>query len=352
LAPARRRFFEGCVAMPRLTAEPLAVGQRGGRDRLEPAWEPRPRRGGWRAQLAWLLLVVKLFCLHNFNWLLSAGLHAFLTLCIAGVAFQHHRQQTAGVGLEAGTFDGQGEEGFENVLGADGLAAGGGGTPFETALQPVDMSPQAGDLNSLNELFRMSGGGPGGDGGEGGGSGGGSGGGHGPGSGLGAGFFGSKGAGKSFVYVVDCSGSMYGHRFDRAKRELVVSINKLKPEQKFYVYFFNDRTFPLFDPKPASGMLPATKDNRDRASRWIRTRQPESTTNPTLALKQALEMKPEVIFLLTDGELDEPAEVRQMIQKNNKSNVVIHTIAFDNEEATATLEAIAKENNGTFRFVK
>jgi hypothetical protein len=32
--------------------------------------------------------------------------------------------------------------------------------------------------------------------------------------------------------------------------------------------------------------------------------------------------------------------------------VVIHTIAFENEEASVTLEAIAKENKGTFRFVK
>jgi hypothetical protein len=337
--------------MPRVTAEPLAVGTREGRERAEPVWQPRPRRGGARAQLAWLLLVVKIFCLQNVNWLLSAGFHAALTLCIAGVALQHHRSQGAGVGLEAG-FEGAGEEGFENVLGADGQA-GGGGTPFESALQPVEVSPQASGLNSLNELIKMSGGGAvGGDGGEGGGSGGGSGGGRGSGIGPGAGFFGTKGVGKSFVYVVDCSGSMYGHRFDRAKTELVKSINKLKPEQKFFVYFFNDRTFPLFDPKPATGMLPAVRANLERASRWIRTRTPESTTNPNLALKQALEMKPEVIFLLTDGELDDPADVRQMIQRNNKSNVVIHTIAFENEEASATLEAIAKENNGTFRFVK
>ena len=337
--------------MPRATAEPPVLGTREGRGRIEPAWQPRPRRGGPRAQLAWLLLMVKLFCLQNVNWLLSAGFHAALTLCIAGVALQHHRN-SAGVGLEGGLFEGTGEEGFENVLGADGQA-GGGGTPFESTLEPIDTAPQSSGLNSLNELIKMSGGGTvGGDGGEGGGSGGGSGGGHGSGIGLGAGFFGSKGAGKSFVYVVDCSGSMYGHRFNRAKTELVRSINKLKPEQKFYVYFFNDRTFPLFDPKPAPGMLPAIRGNVERASRWIRSRQPESTTNPNLALKQALEMKPEVIFLLTDGELDDAAEVRQMILRNNKSNVVIHTIAFENEEASATLEAIAKENNGTFRFVK
>ncbi len=35
-------------------------------------------------------------------------------------------------------------------------------------------------------------------------------------------------------------------------------------------------------------------------------------------------MKPEVIFLLTDGELDDPLEVRQMIKKFNNGNVGLH----------------------------
>ena len=68
-------------------------------------------------------------------------------------------------------------------------------------------------------------------------------------------------------------------------------------------------------------------------------------------------MKPEVIFLLTDGELDNGVDdiskdVRQMLVEKNRSHVVIHTIAFESDEGTATLEAIARENNGTFRFVR
>jgi hypothetical protein len=344
---------EGFLAMSRVAVEPLPVGQRELKDPAEAAWEARPQKGGLRAQLVWLLLVVKVLCVQNVNWILSAGIHAALTLCIAGVALtQHHR--AAGLGIEAGNFAGLGEEGFENVLGDDSLTmAGGGGQPLDTAMQAAELSQQTGELTGLAELARMGiAAGGGGEGGDGGGSGGGSGGGRGPGIGLGAGFFGSKGAGKTFVYVVDCSGSMYGQRFKRAKDELVRSINKLSPEQKFYVYFFNDRTFPLFDPKPAKGLQAANKTNKQRASAWIRARDPESTTNPNLALQQALEMQPEVIFLLTDGELDDPLEVRRMIQKFNKSNVVIHTIAFENEEGAMTLEAIAKENNGTFRFVR
>lgn len=341
--------------MSRVAAEPLPVGQREFKVPAEAPWEARPQRGGLRAQFLWLLLIAKVICLQNVNWILSAGIHAALTLCIAGVALNHHHKN-AGVGIESGIFEGQGEQGFENVLGDDSLTMAGGGQPVDnanTALQAAELAQESRELAGLAEMARMGmAAGGGGDGGDGGGSGGGSGGGRGPGIGLGAGFFGSKGAGKSFVYVVDCSGSMYGQRFKRAKDELVKSVNRLTPEQKFYVYFFNDRTFPLYDPKPAKGMQVANKTNKQRASAWIRSREPESTTNPNLALQQALEMKPEVIFLLTDGELDDPLEVRQMIKKFNKSSVVIHTIAFENEEGAMTLEAIAKENNGTFRFVR
>src|SRR5579872_5861189 len=327
--------------MSRLTIEPLGARPAGSRQSADPSWEPRPRRGGLSAQVAWLMLIVKAICLQNANWILSASLHGVVMLSVAGIALSHSRKGT-GVGIESALVEGGGGESFENVLGDQGFETGGGGRPLESVIQEVEASQQHGELANLNDELAKLGvaGSSDGDGGQGGGSGGGVGGGRGSGIGLGAGFFGSKGAGKTFVYVVDMSGSMYGHRFDRAKAELVRSINKLTAEQKFYVYFFNDKTFALFDPKPAKGLLAASPDNKQRASKWIRMRTPASTTNPNFALQQALEMKPDVIFLLTDGELDEPEAVRQMICNYNKSNVVIHTIAFENEEGAATLEAI------------
>jgi hypothetical protein len=314
-------------------------------------WETRPRSKGLRAQLLWLLLVIKELCQRNVSWLLSVGIHAIILLSVGGFAW-HARNETTTIQVDSALGETLAETAFDNVTGTDTLDMGGGGTPFESVADDAQSAQEATQGSSFRDFPRMGVGaaGSGGDGGEGGGSGGGTGTGVGP--GIGAGFFGTKGAGKSFVYVVDMSGSMHGARFERAKKELNRSINKLGPEQKFYVYFFNDRTFPLFDPKPATGMIPATPSNKQRAVRWVNTRQAESTTNPNYALQQALEMKPEVIFLLTDGELDDPDAVRQMIRRYNKGNVVIHTIAFENEDGGLTLEAIANENNGVYRFVK
>lgn len=314
-------------------------------------WETRPRSKGIKAQFLWLLLVIKQLCIRNVDWLLSAGIHVVILLSIGGFAW-HAGHGSSTVQINSALGETLAETAFENVSGIDSIEMGGGGNPLDSVAEDALLAPPPTDALQFRDYPRMgmSVTGGKGEGGEGGGSGGGTGTGIGP--GIGAGFFGTKGAGNSFVYVVDMSGSMHGVRFERAKNELIRSIKKLGPEQKFYVYFFNDRTFPLFDPKPASGMIPANPQNKSRAERWIKTRQAESTTNPNYALQQALELRPEVIFLLTDGELDDPDAVRQMIRRFNKSNVVIHTIAFENPEGGATLEAIANENNGVYRFVK
>jgi hypothetical protein len=289
-----------------------------------------PRRGV-SARLAWAI---------SFLWL-SVGLHTLVLSCLAIFVAQADRDSTR-LGLEAVLADEEGDEGFDKILDGPAVEVAQDTSAIDSQAAWVpEQSANATAALALGDLDRL-GSGSGAREGEGGGGG----------VELKAGFFGSQSEGRSIVYVVDMSGSMRGRRFDRARSELVRSIAKLSAEQSFYVFFFNDRAYPLFDPLPAKGLLPATTGNKSRASRWIRAREPFSKTNPTLALQWALEMKPQVIYLLTDGELDYPDVVRRVIRDGNKSQTQIHTIAFENEEGARTLEAIAKENNGTFRFVR
>ena len=64
----------------------------------------------------------------------------------------------------------------------------------------------------------------------------------------------------------------------------------------------------------------------------------------------ALSLKPEVIYFLTDGDFD--ASCRELVKEKNKSGTVIHTIALQNKDGIALLEAIAKDNKGIFTFIK
>lgn len=295
----------------------------------------------WGASAAWL------FCRTNPGWGISIALHAAVAIAIGiGVIRQDAAEQ--GMGIESGFGQHELDLPFDQIgLGdsvevSDPAADTRSLSDLAEALRGGGEGQAAGDLGDLlNSVGRGSGTGTGaGDGA-----------GDGADPGLGAAFFGSKGSGKTFVYIVDMSFSMEGSRFKRAIRELMDSIQKLKPEQQFYVFFFNDQTYPMFYPRAAKGLIPATKSNKDRALKWIRTREPGGMTNPMLSVQNALSMKPDVIFLLTDGEVERPADLREMILKHNLGST-IHTIAFENEDGAVTLESIATENKGKFRFVR
>lgn len=205
--------------------------------------------------------------------------------------------------------------------------------------------------------------------GSGNGQGGGDGNGIGTGKEPGINFFGTAAEGTKFIYIVDSSGSMEEPargergvtRWTRAISELNKSLSKLKPHQSFYIYFFSDETVRLYETDPrrtgrmgiaARGLQPATTATKSKAQKWIRTILPGGMTNPEMALQHALSLQPDAIFLLTDGEFEDADELMARINKHNIHKVVIHTIAFDNDAGGGVLQEIAKQNGGTYRFVR
>lgn len=169
------------------------------------------------------------------------------------------------------------------------------------------------------------------------------------GSGKGVGFFGTRARADSVVFVVDMSGSMEGHRFDRAVEELSHSLSLLQPSQKFFIFFYNGATFPLFEQRVPK-LLPATTGNRARATKWIHAFHPEGDTAPEDAIEKALKLRPQVIYFLTDGEI--PDTTRSTARRfNSDRKVVIHTIAFEYEGGAEQLRGIAADSRGKYRFV-
>jgi von Willebrand factor type A domain len=169
------------------------------------------------------------------------------------------------------------------------------------------------------------------------------------GSGKGVGFFGTRARADSVVFIVDMSGSMEGHRFDRAVEELTHSLSLLQPSQKFFIFFYNGATFPLFEQRIAK-LLPATSGNRAKATKWIHAFHPEGDTAPEDAIERALRLKPQVIYFLTDGEI--PNTTRSTAQRfNTEHKTVIHTIAFEYEGGAEQLRGIAVDSRGKYRFV-
>lgn len=164
------------------------------------------------------------------------------------------------------------------------------------------------------------------------------------------GFFGTRAAAQSVIFIVDMSGSMEGNRFPRAQQELSRAVHQLHVTQKFYIFFFNAKTIPLYYPAPSKELVAATPMIKRKTTRWIYERKPVGGTDPADALRRALEMRPDVIFFLTDG--DFAPECRDIARQLNQHGTVIHTLALQNRDGVALLSGIAEDHKGTFRFVK
>lgn len=173
------------------------------------------------------------------------------------------------------------------------------------------------------------------------------------GDGLGASFFGISGQGKTFVYVLDCSDSMNNEdRFRRAVEELIYSIERLAPEQRFYVVLYNDVAIPM----DADDPVPALPREFEQLRHWLARAEPTGGTNPMPALDYALSMEPDAIYFLSDGEF-EPIIIAAVREKNRKSRlhprqIPIHTIAFASQAGENQMKILARTSGGKYRFVK
>jgi len=163
-------------------------------------------------------------------------------------------------------------------------------------------------------------------------------------------FFGILSGGSRFVYVIDCSSSMSGKPFDRAKKELKASIADLNETKTFSVFFFSNSSFPMFYPMSDSTLLAATDSNKSKVNLWIDGFSIWGGTNPRDSLLSALTLKPDVIFLLTDGQFDESTV--QEVSAANKDSVVINTIGFMDRGGETVLKKLSEQNGGTYRFVR
>lgn len=168
-------------------------------------------------------------------------------------------------------------------------------------------------------------------------------------------FFGIRSSGKRFVYVIDNSKSMNGGKFETACAELMRSVNNLNHYQSFYVVFFSDKAYPLFHPNPVTTMVPANADYKEQLASWLPSVELILKTKAKEAVLGALNMRPDGIFILTDGRFTDDTE--QVLLKMVGQPVPIHTILFvrngkGDPKGEQTLRRISAAHNGTFRTVE
>jgi hypothetical protein len=157
--------------------------------------------------------------------------------------------------------------------------------------------------------------------------------------------FGIRAQGQVFIYVVDCSGSMSDDdRLVRAKCALRRSILALQAPQRFQVIFYNDQ------PIPMPGDLPRSADlySKNQMMQWLRLIEPDGKTDPQAALSLAVALRPDAIFLVSDGEF--PEGTAAAVARKNPRKVPIHCIDLGDGDTDDQLKQIARHGGGQYRW--
>jgi hypothetical protein len=165
----------------------------------------------------------------------------------------------------------------------------------------------------------------------------------------GRGFFGAGGESEEavkIVYVVDRSGSMTDS-IDFVKYELKRSIGELGEAKEFHVIFYSSG--PPVE-MPTRRLVNGTERNKQLAFEFIDGVIAQGETDPSKALERAFDSKPDLIYLLTDGEFDR-AIIELVKRLNVGGKVTVHTIGFLYKTGETVLKQIAEENHGNYKFV-
>ena len=166
--------------------------------------------------------------------------------------------------------------------------------------------------------------------------------------------FGIKGTGSRFVYVFDRSYSMEGYEARpllAARQQLLKSLDSLGDTNQFQIIFYNNETRPFRMRGEQAKMYFAEEKQKKAARSFVQSVRGEGGTDHIRALKFALSLSPDVIFLLTDAEGGMTPIELSHIADRNRSGAVINTIHFGiGRGSDRSLERLSREHGGQYVF--
>jgi hypothetical protein len=182
--------------------------------------------------------------------------------------------------------------------------------------------------------------------------------------------FGLAGEGGKFVYVFDRSESMNSVFTLYSGQEIISSITPLKSAKmemsrslaalgkanQFQIVFYNDEPVIFGDNQYGSQMVYATEENKAKANEFIDNMKAEGFTNHLAALQTAIDLNPNVIFLLTDGEAKDdlhPSMVRKLYKLCLRKKILLNVVHFCAQpREQCTLIRLAEKTGGQHRFIR
>ncbi|MBB3206523.1 hypothetical protein FHS27_002332 [Rhodopirellula rubra] len=163
-------------------------------------------------------------------------------------------------------------------------------------------------------------------------------------------FFGSKFAAINNVFVIDNSNSMTRGRFETALIQLMLTVNQLTPKQRFYVIFYSDTAYGMMHPNTVPSLVAATPKNKALLANWLDTVPLCLKTNGKKAIQIAMDLKPDIVYVLGDGAFTDGAA--KFFAAKPNPNVVIHTRGMEvQRKDAAQFELLATSHKGNYRDV-
>jgi hypothetical protein len=161
---------------------------------------------------------------------------------------------------------------------------------------------------------------------------------------------------KSFVIVIDMSGSMINYA-DLMLRSIIDILEPLDASNQFAFVGYHGNPMPTLWRFPGDGsLLQATEENLTLAREYARslTRKFVGSTPTHFALQSALEYPASAIILMSDGEPNTPPGfiIQDITSLNQFRETEIHTVAIGdythNRNLVLFMQALARLNQGDF----
>ena len=154
---------------------------------------------------------------------------------------------------------------------------------------------------------------------------------------------------KEIVFVLDTSGSMSGFPIEKAKESMKLALDNLYPQDTFNLITFAGDTSILF-PQP----VPATKENLEKAQKFLETREGGGGTEMMKAIKAALDPSDatdhvRIVCFMTDGYVGNDMEIIGEIQKH--ANARVFSFGIGSSVNRFLLDKMAEEGRGEVEYV-
>jgi Mg-chelatase subunit ChlD len=157
-------------------------------------------------------------------------------------------------------------------------------------------------------------------------------------------FLGEGKSADSTVFVIDVSGSMQSaDRLPRVLRALMRAIDQLKSNQRLCILLFDDGYYAY----PMVRLVAASGRNKMEIRNWLSRPPGGGGTNPMPALEVAVDLNPERIVLLSDGEFA-PWVAQHVTELNHTKRKPARIDCVGLMEQVEVLQEIAKYNKGIY----